>query len=407
MRIVAPDLRQATTLRAAPPPGLASTPLALGPSAELALLGAHAVLWPTPWLAAFSQSERDAIAELAAWWPEPRAVVLTDRASLDLAADDPELEARAVRARLAKLMPAGWLLLDEDQVGPWLAELIADAPSLTARRVHQAGERLVQELRDALEQRADSLQEQIVAARAQAEAEHADALEQHARERRARHHLTAALRHQAETLIVDLRDRVAAIAQELPAQAAAVPPTVDLTPILPAWLEQVLHHELSEALATWRTALAADLQALDDDSDAPELHAPELHLGPSRSPGDWGQRLALGAALGGGVALLAIGLWLPGLAALSSGLVAHPLLAKLRSEPRRARLIDRARVALLELSSEVEHDLRQQLDTALAALEADEAAPRLDERGLTELRQRLDQLNAQLAALEPPLGAPA
>ena len=126
LHIAGTDLAQAMAIRPTTPAEVVATPLVAQPQAELALLGAHAVLWPTSWLRALGQSERLAIESLTDWWPERRAILLTHRDALELSCDNPDHEAATVQERLKSLLPEGWTLLTEEQLDDWLSALVQD-----------------------------------------------------------------------------------------------------------------------------------------------------------------------------------------------------------------------------------------------------------------------------------------
>ena len=84
------------------------------------LLGVHALLWVTPVMAPLGSEERQALEVLVdGGAPSRAAVVLGDWNLLERMSDDPEAEGVEVMERASALLPAGWELLQPDQLNAW------------------------------------------------------------------------------------------------------------------------------------------------------------------------------------------------------------------------------------------------------------------------------------------------
>ena len=209
--------------------------------------------------------------------------------------------------------------------------------------------------------------------------------------------------------------------QGIAAEAAGVDDTDLLRRTMPHWLHHIVEGWVTDRLATWRISVLADARTsgVDDEAVAvAELLVPSLHPAPLRSEADWTRRIGLSAALGGGAAMLAFGLWLPGLLALGSGLAWSSIARGGRDADVRAALVESARAAVRHMGEDAQRMLRDQLEQMARELETltsdrfedfrkarEELRGRLDDRRayhtarLEELRGSRDRLESAAAEL--------
>jgi hypothetical protein len=327
--------------------------------------------------------------------------------------DDPEREAAEVAERARSLLGADWEILREE--GAWLDALRSDRRGL-ARSRREAVARVL--LGDALwrateAERAAEVELGRVDALLRSEE---DALEAERREgRRVAAHLLGAVRRQTERLLLDLRSFLRSLEADLPAQIEGVPDLETVRTALPHWLHHVVEQWMGERLARWRAELGVDLAELDlrdADLDRAELLVPALHGRPLFRESGWTTRLGVTAAVGGGAALLAFGLWVPGLLALTGGFAWSALGRSAADVSHRRSLTDAAVDAVRQMGADAEHLLRDQLTALEAALERlgderaeDRARLRDAERRALQVEragreQRRAALGAQRASLE-------
>lgn len=378
-----------------------------GLGAEDRLLGVHAALWATPVTAPLGQGEREVLPTLEGLAPRRRAVVLADAHLLERMSDDPAAEAAEVRARLEDLVPDGWDLLDPTELTAWLERCGAQRTDLTEARMGEVGARLV----------AEALATHARAAQAEAGAIDElqrllgledEALEQERRKgARVAAHLLASMRRHTEELLLDLRAFLDELDADLRPQLEAMS-DVDLARrTLPHWLHHVVERWVAERLDAWRIELLGDLRdASVDEEEAhrAELLVPALHAG--TMPGDpaWGQRLGVTAAVGGGAAMLALGLWIPGAVAVAGGLAWSAVGRPSRKARTREVLLDAARSALRRMGEDADRLLREQLtqaETQLAAMGEERAASLADQRAAerARLEERLGFHRARAAEI--------
>ncbi|TNE85755.1 MAG: hypothetical protein EP330_24265 [Deltaproteobacteria bacterium] len=368
------------------------------------LLGVHAVIWATPAHAPLPAAERELLGHLRTA-PGLRGVALADLALLARISDDPEAEAAEVAARVARLLPEDWPLVEvlspsEDlraaRTSEVAALLVADALTRVARRDAE------------LTAESERLNELLAA--------EDEALDQVRRDAtRVAAHVLAAMRRHAEQLLIDLRDLLVRVERDLPAQLDGLEDLDLARRALPHWLQHVLDGALHAGLSAWRSAVLADLAELDVDDEAShhaELLLPSLHPAPFAHHTSWGRRLALTAALGGAALLAAAGLWLPSLLAMSSGIAWSSWSGSQEDEASREALITAARDALRQLGEQAERVLSEQLDAMAAELDelGDERtdAAREARRGFredlqaaaTQVSRHRDELAAMRATLE-------
>lgn len=342
-------------------PGVVWVPA--GTSAEEAILGCHAVVWLTPYPVALGHEERDALATLAPVLPQERAVVLADRALLARLSDDPDREAEDVRARVRALMPS-WEVLDEgaiEAITAWDADRDGRVRAVSALFLSRSHDRLAAALADE------------EAAIASIEADIAGIAERIRRASedgtRIASHTGAAMRRHGADLLVSLRTFLLAFEDDLVAQATTFPDVDTLRRVLPHYIQHVVSTQISDRLAVWRAGVFADLGEVGVDASAlgVELLLPMLPPSPLRGETDWTRRIALSAAVGGGIALALVGLWIPAAAVLAGGLGWSAFGRDAREIETRDKLIASARGAVRQVAGDADRVLSDQI----AQVEAD------------------------------------
>lgn len=357
------------------------------------LLGLHALIWATPAHAPLPAAERELLDQLQTA-PELRGVVLADQDLLERISDDPETEAAQISARLGRLLPADWPLLDQ----------LEPTEDLRARRTEEVGVLLVDGALARLDQRRHDLATESARIQELLDAEDAHLDEVRREAQRVAAHVLAAMRRHAEQLLIELRDLLVRIEADLPGQVDGVGDLDLARRALPHWLQHILDQGLDRGLSTWRTAVLADLAELDvDEQDAAraELLIPALHPPPFGQRTGWGRRIALTAALGGAALLAASGLWLPSLLAVGGGLAWSGFGASSEREGSRDALIEGARGALRQLGEQAEAVLNDQLgllQTELEELDEERHAEAEAERAA--FRAELEATAAQLARVD-------
>ncbi len=362
---------------------------------EEPILASHALVWPTPYTGALGNEERDSLDALAAFAPRRRAVVIVDKALLQRVSDDPTREASDVRARVQALLPRGWDLLDEDELPAWLASVGSQLSEVVAERQQAVAAYLLEDARArataSIARMADELArttELLGAEESKLEA---------ARKQGARiaAHVLGAMRKQTEGLLIDLREFLLTLENDLPAQVEGVSDVATVRHTLPHWLDHVIERWVGERLAEWRLGVLEDLEGFrlsEHEASSAELVAPALYAAPMRDDSGWVHRIVVSAAVGGGAALLLVGLWIPAAVAVSGGLAWQTLGRRGRDSETRTKLVEQATTALREMGREAERLLREQIDRIEAELDklADErAAAVAAERG--ELRKELEE----------------
>jgi hypothetical protein len=326
---------------------------ALDPGVEDRLLGAHAVVWATPFTAPLGAEERRLMTELvASGAPSTRLVVVANLAALASVSDDPEGERQAILTRVRHLVPAGWSLVDEADAKDQLGRASAHTERIEARRVEVA-RRLVGGARDAALRRAGEAAAQADAARVSAEACRADAGGALRTLERVSAHVLASVRRRSEGMLLELAGFFDGLHADVGPQIAAV--------------SDVVEGAIRDAVADWRAGVLADLDEVDVDRgalDAVGMVVPMLHPGAVRDDAGWSTaRIGATATLGGGVVLFLAGLWLPAVAAVGGGVVWGALAERAASENGQERLIEAARGAVRRLARDADAQLRAQLAT--------------------------------------------
>jgi len=368
---------------------------ALPLGAEDRLFGAHALVWATPLTAPLGAAERLFLPRIAALAPARRVVVLADVHLLDQLSDDPAREASEVLDRLEGLVPEGWSLLEPDSLQSWVDELRRDLPDLVGARSAEVAGIL---LRDALERieeactRERSAIEEIEGLLAQEDA----ALDRIRREgERTASHLLASMRRRTEELLLDLRAFLDGLHDDVRPQVEAIDELETVRRTLPHWVHHVVEGFLIDRLGQWRAEVLTDLRiARVDPADAERasLLVPALHAAPLSSSGGWRQRLGVTAAVGGGAAMLFLGLWIPGVVALAGGLTWSALGRQARRSATREHLIDAACTAVRRMGEDADRLMRDQLlhmEAELAALGTERAQDHASAR--EEERKRIEE----------------
>jgi hypothetical protein len=394
------------------------------------LLSVHALVWATPTTAPLGAEERagmEAVVEAGA--PDQRIVLLADEGLLAQMADDPEAELGEVLVRVRALCGEDWPVERVASVGPFVERLGSDRVAITRTRRRAVANVL---LRDALaraEHAVAGATEEVdrVQGLLQAEDDKLDA--ERRRGRRTAAHLLGAMRRQTEHLLMDLRSFLHRLELDLPDQVASVRSVVTLRHTLPHWLHHVVERWMIDRLSSWRAAVLADLSELElaeADLDRAELLVPALHTAPVRSERGWGQRLGVTAAVGGGAALVAFGMWIPGLLAVTTGIAWSALGRQAAQASTRRGLIDAATDAVRQMGQDADRLLRDQIRSLEDELERlgdhralDLAQTRLEQRAslvrerdvrqqrLDGLREVRDGLTRRIEALGRGATAPA
>jgi hypothetical protein len=390
------------------PEGAVWLPIVVGsePGAALAvqdrLLEAHAMVFATPLTAPLGALEREwliALGELGG--PAERAVVVGDKELLARMSDAPEQEAREVAARVAALTPPDWRVVDEGELHAEVTDWRARFPTLAARRRAAVGRVL---LADALRRAEGSLaaataEHDRVAALLRAED---DAVDEAARAgQRTATHLLSAARRQTERLRVDCAAFLAGLEAELPAQIDAVPDLDLVRRALPHWLHHVVEGWMTDRVARYRAELEVEIAELGipaADLERAELVAPAVYARIPHSSAGWGKRLGVTAAMGGGAALMAFGLWIPGLIAVSGGALFSALGRRAEQAQTRRALVDGAVDAVRKMAADADRLLRDQLAGFQASLGALADERRRDAEAVrADVRRRLGEERAHRA----------
>lgn len=329
------------------------------------LLGAHALLWATPLTAALGTWERKALTALdQAGAPQRRAVVLADSHLLARLSDDPEREGAEVHERVAALLPEGWDLQEENGVVPWLGAA-EDARDVLAAERRAVVSGLL--LTDALAGLEDQVQ------RATAELERVEELlgaeddrleEARRRGERAAAHMLGAMRRNTEQLLVDLREFLVQLETDLPHQVDAVDDVDVVRRTLAHWLHHVVEAWMSDQLATWRGRVLQELAEVHVDEaeiDRAELLVPALHPPPVRGEAHWTSRIGATAAMGGGAAMMLMGLWVPGLLAVAGGFAWSSFAQRSQEAATRKKLVETAVDAVRQMGHDAERLLADQI----------------------------------------------
>lgn len=400
---------------------------ALGPTlgAVDRLLSVHALLWATPSTAPLGAEERAGmVAIVDAGAPARRVVALADEALVHQMSDDPAAELREVVERARALCGADWSVSTLSALGSWIEGLSTERVAIARERRRAVAGILLRDAKKRAEA-AVSVAEQDLAKVEKlvaAEDERLDA--ERRRGRRTAAHLLGAVRRQTERLLMDLRAFLHRLELDLPHQVESVPDVDTVRRTLPHWLHQVVEHWMIDRLAVWRADVMTDLADLAlsaDDVNRAELLVPALHTSPVRHDAAWGQRIGVTAAVGGGAALLAFGMWIPGLLAVTGGIAWSALGRRAATAANRRALVDAATDAVRQMGQDADRLLRDQIRTLEDELDrlGEERASEvgkaraeqrrglehertLRQQRLTSLVEVRDGLDRRIAAMEVP-----
>lgn len=376
------------------------------------MLGVHALVWATPATAPLGAIERTGMSALIdAGAPSRRVVAIADLELLARMSDEPDREAADVLERVSALAGDDWEVLRGDDLRGWVESVRSSHTELITDRRRTVAQLL---LRDARRQAAEAVRQ------AEADVRRADALlasEDEALEearqigRRVAAHILGSMRRETESLLVDLNSFLVALEVDLPAQVEAVPRLERVRRTLPHWLHHVVEGWVEERLSRWRVRVLEDLAEIhldEEDLDRAQLLVPALHPAPVRAEGSWGQRLGVTAAVGGGAAMLLMGMWIPGLLAVTGGIAWSTLGHRAAQASTRRALVEAAVDAVRGMGNDADRLLRDQikaLEDELDGLGEDRAQSLADTQALqrTELRAqrtaRQERARALAAAL--------
>lgn len=362
------------------------------------LLSIHALVWATPATAPLGAEERAGMTTIvAAGAPTQRVVVLADTELLARMTDDPEGEIADVLDRARTLCGDDWgvhpLGGHSDPVLDWVHTLQADQIGLARERRRAVATLLLREARQRAEQAIAVAGEEVgrVESLLAAEDERLDA--ERRKGRRTAAHLLGAMRRHTERLLVDLRTFLNTLEGDLATQVEAVNDVDTVRHTLPHWLHHIVEQWMSNRLSTWRVEVLSDLTDLNlatADLDRAELLVPALHTAPVRTESGWTQRLGVTAAVGSGAALLAFGMWIPGLLAVSGGLAWSAFGRRAAQASTLRALTQAATDAVRQMGQDADRLLRDQIATLENELE------RLGEDRASELGRAREAQRRQL-----------
>ncbi|TVQ93227.1 MAG: hypothetical protein EA397_05485 [Deltaproteobacteria bacterium] len=379
------------------------------------LLGVHGVVWTTQATQPLGERERRALslilrdAKPALAWVWLRGVDLLDKLS-----DDPEAERAQILDRLRALVPAPVQILDPSEVSSLAKALRARHRPLTHERQAIVAQILLSQAR----QRLDADREHTRAAVARLEAalaEEDEALDKaRTAGRRAATYTLGAVTTHTHTVRSRVRDFLLELEADLEAQIASVADVETARRVLPHWIEHVVRLHLQDQITAWRRVVHAEVSKIDASDRAlahAELLMPPIHPSPFPVQGRWRRAVGLSAGVGGAVLLATLQLWIPAALAAAGG-VAWSVIDRDPQDAQRDRLVDRARRAVRDLSSDIDKVLGTQIqgfEQALAQLGDHEAerlaADRAEVRDALKarLRQhqgRLEQLESSIASFQ-------
>lgn len=329
------------------------------------MLGVHALVWATPVNAPLGKRERSGMAALIeAGAPRRRAVAIADLELLAKMSDEPDQEAADVLERVSALA-SDWEVFRSDDLRGWIESVRSSHTELIGARRRTVAQLL---LTDARRRAAEAVEQaQADVSRAEALLASEDEALEEARKagRRVAAHILGSMRRETEALLVDLNAFLVALEHDLPGQVEAVPRLERVRRTLPHWLHHVVEDWVEDRLDLWRARVLEDLAEIqldDEDLDRAQLLVPALHPAPVRAEGSWGQRLGVTAAVGGGAAMLLMGLWIPGLLAVTSGIAWSTLGHRAAQAGTRRALIEAAVDAVRGMGVDADRLLRDQIE---------------------------------------------
>lgn len=331
------------------------------------LLSVHALVWATPATAPLGAEERAGMVTIVeAGAPSHRIVFLADTEILARMSDDPEGEIADVLDRANALCGEDWGVETVESVGSWIGGLQADKVGLARSRRRAVANLLLRDARQRAEQAIAQAAEEVtrVGSLLASEDERLDA--ERRKGRRTAAHLLGAMRRHTEKLLVDLRTFLNGLERDLAGQVEAVGDVDVVRHTLPHWLHHVVEQWMANRLSTWRAEVLSDLVDLDlapDDLARAELLVPALHASPVRTESGWSQRLGVTAAVGSGAAMMAFGLWIPGLLAVSGGLAWSAFGRRAAQASTLRALTQAATDAVRQMGQDADRLLRDQIAT--------------------------------------------
>ncbi len=402
----------------------------LSPSlgAQDRLLGVHALVWATSATAPLSAAERDGMLALVqAGAPDRRAVTIADVDLLERMSDEPEREAAEVSERVKALTPEDWTVLGGPDLQRWVTETRARHAELIVSRRRTVAGLLLREARRQAAEAVESAQTEVARVDDLLSKED-EALEVARRAgKRVAAHILGAMRRETESVLVDLGSFLVDLENDIPAQVEQIPDLDTLRRTLPHWLHRVVEDWMNDRLGAWRSRVLEDLAEVhldDDDLDRAQLLVPALHPPPVRAEGNWGQRLGVTAAVGGGAAMVVLGYWVPGLLAVTGGIVWSALGRRAAEATNRRALVDAAVDAVRSMGQDADRLLREQIraledeldrlgDERADALALDRAMERSELQAQRTARQEraralaavLEDLDRRISALGPEVPA--
>lgn len=393
------------------------------------LLSVHALLWATPSTAPLGAEERAGMTAIVdAGAPARRLVALADEALVAQMSDDPDAELREVADRARALCGPDWRVERQSGLAGWIEGLTADRVGVARERRRAVAAILLRDAKRRSEAAVAAAAEELarVDELLSAEDDRLDA--ERRRGRRTAAHLLGAVRRQTERLMMDLRAFLHGLEHDLPKQIESVADVDTVRRTLPHWLHQVVEHWMIDRLASWRADVLTDLAELQlsaADVNRAELLVPALHPSPVRPDAAWGQRIGITAAVGGGAAMLAFGMWIPGLLAVTGGLAWSALGRRAATAATRRALLDAATDAVRQMGQDADRLLRDQIRTLedeldrlgedraseLGRIRADQRKALDQERAVrqqrvTALAEVRDGLDRRIAAMEGPSDPP-
>lgn len=331
------------------------------------LWSVHALVWATPVTAPLGAEERSGMSAIVtAGAPERRAVLLADTDLLERMADDPSAELAEVVIRVRSLCGAGWEVRSPAEIDAFVEALRADQVTVSRERRRAVAGVLLRDCRARAEAAVTSAREDLtrIDILLAAEDERLDA--ERRRGRRTAAHLLGAMRRHTELLLVHLRTFLNDLEKDLGHQIESIPDLDTVRHTLPHWLHHVVEQWIGERLASWRAEVLADLAGIDlseADLARAELLVPALHPAPVRTEAGWAQRLGVTAAVGGGAALLAFGMWIPGVLALTGGIAWSAFGRRAAMAQTRRALQEAATDAVRQMAQDADRLLRDQIQT--------------------------------------------
>jgi len=362
------------------------------------LLGVHALLFATPMTAALGTTERSALTALEeAGGPATRAVTVADAKLLEQMSDDPAAERKLVFDRLEELLPDTWPLLHDTQVEAWLDRL--SQPQAGRTRRAEVGPYLLTEAAERIDDALATTEARLTEVDALLAKEDEALAEARRAGQRIASHTLAVIKRQTQQLDLDLQQFLRELEADLPQQIRELDVSTARR-TLPHWLAHVVESWMSDRLARWRRDVLEELADIDiEEVVRAELLVPALQPAPVKGEARWGRRIGTTAAFGGAAALLALGMWIPGLVALAGGVVWSSFHTGDTDEASRAKLVATARTALRQMGTDAQRMLQDQIDQISEDLgELADEGEEAERAAQATLRSDLEKRRADLLA---------